>query len=156
MVFEEGTETILEHMLCGSDYVEEVQIPQGVTTIEYAAFAEMPLLKEITIPVGVTYIGRYTFNADTGLEKVVWNEGIETLDSNIFSGDKALKLVALGDRQEEGTIIFPSTLKKAGTNNFADSTLLTKVIFADAPAKEDGTAGTSMVPTNAIRPISLR
>lgn len=72
-----------------------INIPEGVTTIGYSAFAGCSNLKEITIPGTVQTVGDSAFRECTSLESVVLEEGITSLGENVFYGCQAIKEVTI-------------------------------------------------------------
>ena len=124
--FEKGITTIPKDLFCGDSYndswfdgLEEIDIPETVTTIGSYAFANCKNLttvtgmknvteirdnafyncsnlKEIIIPDGVTSIGSNAFQNCTSLASVRIPNSVTSLGTYIFDGCSSLTDVALG------------------------------------------------------------
>lgn len=70
--------------------VEEVVLPEGVTTIGHTAFAYCTKLASITIPGSVTKIGNYAFDECTSLSRLTFEGSSEPLHIgyNDYASDK--------------------------------------------------------------------
>ena len=64
--------------------VTNVVIPNGVTSIEDAAFEGCFNLKTVTIPNGVTFIGYRAFAYCKSLESVTIPNGVTTIEDDTF------------------------------------------------------------------------
>ena len=62
---------------CGSENLEEVTLPDSVTTIESEAFSGCISLKELTLPDAVSEIKDYVFSGCTQLKRIVISEDSE-------------------------------------------------------------------------------
>ena len=71
-------------------------IPNGVTSIEYQAFAGCTSLTEITIPNSVTFIGAGAFLACTGLTTITIPNSVTTIETDAFKGCAGLTNVTIG------------------------------------------------------------
>ena len=78
-------------------FLEEVNIPESVTTIDDAAFQNCTNLKSIAIPSGVSVIKPFTFNDCSSLEEVVLPENLVTIGRNAFSQCTSLTTVDIPD-----------------------------------------------------------
>ena len=86
-----------------NDYLREIVIPQGVTSIGYNAFSGCDGLTSVTIPQGVTTIGSAAFFYCYGLTSVTIPQGVTTIELQAFSYCKNLT-----------NIILPPTLRNIG------------------------------------------
>ena len=146
--FEKGITTIPKHLFDGSsdysydswfDGLEEIDIPETVTTIgEYAfdncknlttvtgmknvtkigdgAFYNCSNLKEITIPDTVESMGTSIFYGCSSLKKIVWSKSIKEIENNAFKGCSSLT-----------EIIIPDGVTSIGSNAFQNCTSLASV-----------------------------
>ncbi len=74
--------------------VTEVQIPNSVTMIGDAAFADAENLTSITLPLGLTAVSRYML-AGTSIANIVLPEGITTIGQGAFEDCASLVTVYL-------------------------------------------------------------
>ena len=70
-----------------------INIPEGVTSIGYAAFQYCSSLTTITIPKGVTSIGDEAFAWCSSLTTITIPEGVTSIGSSAFEGCSNLKTV---------------------------------------------------------------
>lgn len=80
-----GTE-IIANAFSSCNNIEEIAIPQSVTTIGVGAFKRCYSLTSITIPDSVTSIGNDAFLECEQLTKITIGEGITTIGVNAFDG----------------------------------------------------------------------
>ena len=94
--------------------IEEITIPESITSIDEYAFAECVNLKEVVLPNGISYIAPSLFNGCTSLEKVVIpDNGMFTeIQEYAFKNTPALK-----------TIDIPDTVTAIGRGAFTNSGL---------------------------------
>ena len=74
--------------------VTEVQIPNSVTMIGDAAFADAENLTSITLPLGLTAVSRYML-AGTSIANIVLPEGVTTIGQGAFEDCASLVTVYL-------------------------------------------------------------
>lgn len=77
--------------------LRSVRIPQSVVTIGGYAFADCSDLTEVSLDY-VTEIGRYAFRNCTGLTKVTIPEGVTAISYGMFSSCRGLKEVSLHNK----------------------------------------------------------
>ncbi|MBQ3731941.1 MAG: leucine-rich repeat domain-containing protein [Muribaculaceae bacterium] len=100
--------------------VTEVQIPNSVTMIGDAAFADAEDLTDITLPLGLTAVSRYML-AGTALSNVVLPEGVTDVGKGAFEDCTRLH-----------TVFLPVTLRRIGDRAFGYCSQLAE-IYCDAP-----------------------
>lgn len=99
--------------------VTQIQIPNSVTMIGEAAFADAEDLANITLPLGLTAVSRYML-AGTAVANVVLPEGVTDIEKGAFEDCSQLR-----------TIFLPMTLKTIDENAFSYCTSL-KEVYCDA------------------------
>ena len=100
-------------------HVTEVQIPNSVTVIGEAAFADAEDLASITLPLGLTAVSRYML-AGTAVTSVVLPEGVTDIGTGAFEDCAQLR-----------TVFFPVSLRRIGDRAFGYCVGLTE-IYSDA------------------------
>ena len=84
-------------------------IPDGVTSIEYAAFEACTGLTSITIPDGVTSIGYYAFERCTGLDSITIPDSVNSIGYEAFNRCTKLTSIYIPDGISIGFGAIPST-----------------------------------------------
>lgn len=109
--------------------VTQVQIPNSVTTIGDAAFADAEDLTSITLPLGLTAVSRYML-AGTRVNSVVLPEGVTSIGMGAFEDCSSLQ-----------TVFLPVTLRRIGERAFGYCSNLNE-IYSDAstPPQTSATA----------------
>ena len=101
--------------------VTEVQIPNSVTRIGDAAFADAEELTGVTLPLGLKAVSRYML-AGTAVRHVVLPEGVTDIGRGAFEDCSALT-----------TVFLPATLLTIGDKAFSYCSSLNEV-YSDAAA----------------------
>ena len=99
--------------------VTQVQIPNSVTMIGEAAFADAEELTDITLPLGLTAVSRYML-AGTAVSNLVLPEGVTTIGTG-----------AMEDCARLRTVFMPASLRSIGDRAFAYCSGLVE-IYSDA------------------------
>ena len=99
--------------------VTEIQIPNSVTMIGEAAFADAEDLTDITLPLGLTAVSRYML-AGTAVNNVVLPEGVTDIGAGAFEDCMRLR-----------TLFIPASLRRIGDQAFAYCSILSE-IYSDA------------------------
>ena len=107
--------------------LEEVTIPDSVTTIGDSAFEDCTSLEEVTIGDSVTTIGDYAFLRCTSLTEVTIGESVTTIRDHAFSGCTSLTEVTI-----------PASVTTIGDMAFAWCDSLNTVIFEGEPPTSFG------------------
>ena len=99
--------------------VTEIQIPNSVTLIGEAAFADAEDLTDITLPLGLTALSRYML-AGTAVKSIVLPEGVTSIEKGAFEDCMSLH-----------TIFLPASLRYIGERAFGYCVNLNEV-YSDA------------------------
>ena len=99
--------------------VTEVQIPNSVTSIGEAAFADAEDLANITLPLGLKVVSQYML-AGTAVTHVVLPEGVTSIEKGAFEDCSYL-----------ATVFLPASLRYIGDDAFAYCVNLNEV-YSDA------------------------
>ncbi|MBR4966089.1 MAG: leucine-rich repeat protein, partial [Lachnospiraceae bacterium] len=92
--FEQGMKTIPMFML-NECYVEEVIIPDSVTTIDDAAFWYCSNLKKVSMPDSVTLIGADAFLGCRSLETIHLSKSLQKIEMNAFKNCTSLNNITI-------------------------------------------------------------
>ena len=144
---------VLEYF-AGSN-INEYIIPDGITSIEYSAFAGCSSLTSITIPNSVTSIGEYAFEDCSSLKSITIPEGVTEIGKGAFAGCSGLTNITIpygvtnlgydnnpylgsvgsGVFQEctsLESITIPNSVKKIGWFAFVNCNSLTSITIPDS------------------------
>ena len=78
-----------------SKFIKEINIPNGITRIEYHAFEGCTSLVNITIPNSVTSIGAYTFFGCTKLANITIPNSVTSIGDSTFVDCTSLKSITI-------------------------------------------------------------
>ena len=110
--------------------ITKVQFPEGITTINYGAFADCTALESLTLPDSLTtiggggYSGRGAFNGCTALKSVTFGAGLVTLsdgrnDNSIYNpeevtenGTVEIDPIYFEKKKERMQFVFRPSVKK--------------------------------------------
>ena len=127
---------------------DQIDIPEGVTSIGKYTFYQCQCIKSLNIPATVTSIGSSAFEGCTGLTSLTLSEGMESIGGSAFEGCTGLK-----------NLVIPSTVNTISVNAFRNCKGITDVYcYAENVPNTDENAfnwtpiekSTLHVPANAI------
>jgi len=127
---------------------DQIDIPEGVTSIGKYTFYQCQCIKSLNIPVTVTSIGSSAFEGCTGLTSLTLSDGLESIGGSAFESCTGLTSLSI-----------PSTVNSISVNAFRNCKGITDVYcYAEnVPVTDenafDGTPtekSTLHVPANAI------
>lgn len=93
----DGITTIEERAFSGCTALTTIAIPESVTIIKDSAFNGCTSLIDLVIPSGVTYIGEAAFMYCRSLESIEIPVNVSTIRRSTFVGCTALKSIELPD-----------------------------------------------------------
>ena len=121
--------------------LEEVVIPDDLTSIPSFAFSHWNSLTSISIPDGVVSLGNSAFYGCSSLESVSLSNGITSIGNNAFYGCSSLtsislpsSVVSIGKHAFDScsnltNISLPSSVVSFGTNSFCGCNSLTTLYY---------------------------
>ena len=89
-----------KRIISGSSRLMDVEIPEGVVSIEYDAFSGTHI-RSVKLPSSLKKLGDSSFKDCTHLEKIDFGTGLTKIGSNTFYGCKGLKKIVLPAQIEE-------------------------------------------------------
>ncbi len=88
-----SVETIGTHAFSGSFFLESIEIPEGVTMIDYSAFSNCISLESVSLPRSLKYIESDAFAYCQYLESITIPAGVEYIGRDAFYGCESLTAV---------------------------------------------------------------
>ena len=137
-----GVQTIGKSAFAGTG-IEEISLPESVTSIGNYAFANCDNLPEVVIPETVTNIGEGAFSDCENVEKVVWSDKLTEIPKYTFKNCVSLKDINFGNVQS------------IGTSAFDTCTSLTSVNIPDSVTNIGDHAGCEF-PDSITLPVSIK
>ena len=110
-----GVQTIGKSAFAGTG-IEEISLPESVTSIGNYAFANCDNLPEVVIPETVTNIGEGAFSDCENVEKVVWSDKLTEIPKYTFKNCVSLKDINFGNVQSIGTSAFDTCTSLTSVN----------------------------------------
>ena len=95
VTFESGTTRVAQYLFANCTGIEEIAIPEGVTSIDSNAFYGCKNLKNVSIPNTVTQIGNGAFDSCTAVSEISIPDSVTIIERDAFSGCKSLSSVRL-------------------------------------------------------------
>lgn len=125
----------------GSDTLNTLCIPDGISTISANAFSNCPNLKSVEIGSTVSYIGSRAFAGCSSLSNVILNGTPATIEPDAFQesswiNSNSSEFVILGDTlyKYNGTsenVVVPDGIKSIAANAFAYNTIIKSVTLPE-------------------------
>lgn len=94
-VFGDSVKSIPGYLCYKMNKLENIELPEKLTTIGQNAFNNCSLLKDVTIPATVTSIGTYAFAFCTSIKHFEFPAGIKTLATSVLEGSTKLEEVII-------------------------------------------------------------
>lgn len=106
-----GIEIIDKHAFAFGEQIEEIRIPESVTTIESSVFLECINLKDIILPESLTSIGYGAFSGCTELNSITIPDKVTSIEDSAFSGCTNLENIIMSNNLTSmGANVFSGTL----------------------------------------------
>ena len=127
----------------GCSKLQNIALPEGVTSIGFLAFAECSSLEKITLPEGVTTIGAFAFDSCESLTDIALPESLTSIGDRAFFGCKSLTDIALPERltsigeyafygcESLTDIALPERLTSIGDSAFSGCICLTNIALPE-------------------------
>lgn len=136
---QEGLKTIREKAFWFSG-LKRAEIPEGVETIEWAAFSCCENMKVLTLPDSLTSIGEHAFDDALKLKKLVIPKGLTKIPDYAFDHCESLTSLTLHDNITEigdaafrcskiTSLILPSKISSLGSYAFVFCQRLSEVEY---------------------------
>ena len=124
--------------------IENLVIPEGVTTIGNYAFYDYETLKSITIPDSVATIGKYAFYGCIGLNSISIPNSVTSIGDGAFSSCQGMTSATIGEGvaslgywvfaycKNLTSITIPNSVTSIGESAFSDCTNLATVTIPNS------------------------
>lgn len=113
LIIPDGVSSIKNYAFCGSKYITKVTIPSSVTTIGKESFSDC-FFPSITLPDGITEIGEEAFLRNSCLSSIIIPSNITTIKYCTFLGCSSLESISfLGNitKIDESAFAYCTSLK---------------------------------------------
>lgn len=90
-----GTEIICDSAFADCESLQQIVIPDSVTSIGDSAFEHCGSLQQIVIPDSVTSIGKEAFRGCESLQQIVIPDSVTSIGDSAFAGCKSLRHIHL-------------------------------------------------------------
>ncbi len=117
---------IPSNFMTDKPFIENIVIPEGVTSIGGGAFSGCSSLTSIVIPEGVTSIGYNTFYECSSLTSIVIPESVTSIDSGTFYGCSSLT-----------SIVIPESVRSIDYMAFSGCSSLTSIVIPESVTSID-------------------
>ncbi len=144
---------------------EQIDIPQGVTSIAGCAFENLKNIISVSLPESVVSIGELAFSGCTQLTECIIPDSVKIIGAYAFNWCEALQTVNIADSVETiGNHAFlgckslisvnlPKNISKIEAAAFCGCTNLTKI---DIPASVKEIGNQAFMECSALREVTLR
>lgn len=137
----EGVTTIENHVFLGMKYLKSVKLPSTITTIKEGAFAGCVDLEEINLPAALSYLGDAAFASCSSLKRVniePGNNHFVVVNGVLYTSDMSVMVRAL-DSPDNSHIILSEKQTAAHTGALCGCPSVTHFTFArNIDRVEDG------------------
>ena len=123
------TENVESRAFFEAAHLEKAKLPEGITSLEPAAFSGCVSLKDVVLPASLKYIQGRAFENCAALQRIRLPEGLTVVWTRAFSGCRSLEEVYLGD-----------SVSSIGYGAFAGCTTLEKLRIPERLKMTEGDA----------------
>ena len=102
----------------GFKSLKNIEIPDGITSIENYAFCQCWSITSLSVPESVTSIGTGAFRFCGDLKEIKLPSNLTVLSDGLFGADANLEYITFGDAEKTDTVIIPETVQKIGNYVF--------------------------------------
>ena len=102
----------------GFKSLKNIEIPDGITSIENYAFCQCWSITCLSVPESVTSIGTGAFRFCGDLKEIKLPSNLTVLSDSLFGADANLEYITFGDAEKTDTVIIPETVQKMGNYVF--------------------------------------
>ena len=102
----------------GFKSLKNIEIPDGITSIENYAFCQCWSITSLSVPESVTSIGTGAFRFCGDLKEIKLPSNLTVLSDSLFGADANLEYITFGDAEKTDTVIIPETVQKIGNYVF--------------------------------------
>ena len=102
----------------GFKSLKNIEIPDGITSIENYAFCQCWSITSLSVPESVTSIGTGAFRFCGDLKDIKLPSNLTVLSDSLFGADANLEYITFGDAEKTDTVIIPETVQKIGNYVF--------------------------------------
>ena len=102
----------------GFKSLKNIEIPDGITSIENYAFCQCWSITSLSVPESVTSIGTGAFRFCGDLKEKKLPSNLTVLSDSLFGADANLEYITFGDAEKTDTVIIPETVQKIGNYVF--------------------------------------
>lgn len=100
VIIEDGITSIGSCAFAGCQNLYSIQIPDSVTSIGQQAFQGCDKLAEITLPKNLTHIGRLAFSGCGGLTKITIPKSVAKIEFGAFKGCEGLEAIWVDENND--------------------------------------------------------
>ena len=102
----------------GFKSLKNIEIPDGITSIENYAFCQCWSITSLSVPESVTSIGTGAIRFCGDLKEIKLPSNLTVLSDSLFGADANLEYITFGDAEKTDTVIIPETVQKIGNYVF--------------------------------------
>ena len=102
----------------GFKSLKNIEIHDGITSIENYAFCQCWSITSLSVPESVTSIGTGAFRFCGDLKEIKLPSNLTVLSDSLFGADANLEYITFGDAEKTDTVIIPETVQKIGNYVF--------------------------------------
>ena len=126
------------------NFLQDIQIGNGVTSIGSSAFKSCSSLASITIPDGVISIGDYAFNSCSSLASITIPDSVTSIGNNVFNSCYSLASITIPDSVTSigsnafnlcyslASITIPDGVTSIGSSEFSSCSSLASITIPDS------------------------